>query len=262
MADWIEGLVAESVRQYWLNWAALARSSPAGAVVESAGMSLAISGTRLPLFNLAIATAPIRSAAGAGVLAAEAVREFESRALPGTLTAPASWLPPGSREAIHAAGMRYLFSLMGMRTARLNDPIRPARAEVVLLSPEEAAPPLARVNGICYDMRQEEWSQLLMPGLWRSGPRAYGVFENGKPVAVGAAATAEGICYIMWVATLPEARRKGYAEAILRRAWSDAQTIDGAKFTVLHATAMGRPVYAALGYVAVAEFPTFLWSGK
>lgn len=262
MPDWIEGIVAESVRQYVLNWVAMARSSERGDVLETTTLSVAIAGTSVPLFNLAMPKHPLVTAGDAGTAAAEAIREFERHQVPGIFTAPQSWLPGGAHAAIEAAGMRYLFSLMGMRTARLNEPQRPVRAEAVLLAPEAAPEPLARINGLSYRMPEEEWTELLLPRFWRSSPRAYAVFEHGEPVAVGAAATAEGISYLMWMATLPDARRKGYAEAIIRRAWSDAQKLDGAKCTVLHATAMGRPVYAALGYVAVAEFPTFLWNGK
>lgn len=261
MADWIEGIVAESVRQYSLNWAAMARSSARGEVLDTELLSCAIAGTTVPLFNLAMAKRPIQTPDAAAAAATEAISEFQQRGIPGVFTAPASWLPPGAPPAIEATGMHYLFSLMGMRTAHLNEPEQATRAEVRLLSAEEAVEPLARVNGVSYGMAEDEWSQLLLPRFWQAGTRAYGVFENGEPVAVGAAATAEGVSYVMWMATLPQARRRGYAAAIMRRAWSDAQKLDGAKFTALHATAMGRPVYAGLGYVGVAEFPTFLWSG-
>lgn len=261
MPDWIETIIAESVGQYARHWAAMAATSGHGAVVETETLLLAIAGTAVPLFNLAIPKRPFRDAAACGAAALEAARAFAERRVPGSFTAPASWLPPGARAAVEAAGMPYRFSLMGMRTARLNDPRRPLRVEVTELPPEEAAEPLARVNGLAYKMPEEEWRQLLLPRFWQSGPRAYAVFDQGEAAAVGAAATAEGVSYLMWMATLPQYRRRGYAEAILRRAWSDARQRDGAKCTVLHATAKGRPLYAALGYVAVAEFPTFTSNG-
>lgn len=262
MPDWIEGIVSESARQYLLNWRLMAAASPSGAVFESPKLAYSIAATAVPLFNLAMAKGPVAPVGEAATLAEQAIAEFRRRRVPGILTAPGSWLPGNARAEIESAGMQYLFTLMGMRTARLSEPERPARPEVRELTPEEAAEPLARINGLAYAMEETEWSQLLLPGFWSSGPRAYAVFEGTDPVAVGAAATAEGISYLMWMATVPDARRRGYAEAIIRRAWSDARTFDGAKFTVLHATKMGRPVYARLGYVAVAEFPTFVWNGE
>lgn len=261
MADWVEGIVSESARQYLLNWRLMASATSSGAVFDSPKLSYSIAATGVPLFNMAMlrgSAAPLGEGAD---LATQAIAEFRRFNVPGILTAPESWLKGNVRSEIESAGMSYLFSLMGMRTARLNDPERPSRAEVHELTPEEATEPLARINGLAYGMEETEWSQLRLPGFWRSGPRAYAVLEHGQPVAVGAAATAERISYLMWMATLPHARQKGYAEAIIRRAWEDAQALDGAKFTVLHATKMGRPVYARLGYVAVAEFPTFVWNG-
>jgi GNAT superfamily N-acetyltransferase len=262
MPDWIDTIVAESVRQYVVNWKAMARSADLGAVVETARLEFAIAGTSIPLFNLAMAKAPFPGAGEAAEAAAEAVAEFRRRGVPGMLTAPASWWPSESEPGIEAAGMRYLFSLMGMRTARLNDPTRAIRAEVREFAPDEAVEALARVNGIAYGMEPAEWAELRLPRFWTSGPRAYGVLEGSEVAAVGAAATSERVSYVMWMATLPRARGKGYAEAILRRAWADAQRLDGAAVSVLHATRMGRPVYARLGYVAVAEFPAYLWTGS
>jgi ribosomal protein S18 acetylase RimI-like enzyme len=261
MPDWIDGLLAESIEQYLYNWRGMAKASPAGEVFESPSVSYAISAAGVALLNLAMPKRPARSASEAAEWALEAVGEFRRFGVPGIFTAPASWLPEGAQAEIEAGGLRYIFSLMGMRTARLNDPEHPQRCEVRELDPAEATEPLARINGICYDMEESAWSHLRLPKFWESGPRAYGVFEHGEPVAVGAAATSSGVSYLMWMATLPSARGRGYAEAIIRQVWKDAQERDGAKFTVLHATQMGRPVYARLGYVAVADFPTFVWGG-
>jgi GNAT superfamily N-acetyltransferase len=54
-------------------------------------------------------------------------------------------------------------------------------------------------------------------------------------------------CDITLVATLPEARGRGMAGALIRRALADARE-RGCRTTTLVATRLGYPVYARLGY--------------
>ncbi len=153
--------------------------------------------------------------------------------------------------------MKQDFKVMGMRTARLNEPVRPAPG-IRQVNGDEATELIARVNAVAYGIPKELESVIHLPGLWQGDVRAYAVFEDQNPVAVGASVIQHGICYIMWMATVEKARGKGYAQAIVYRAWNDAREKDLARMTVLHATQMGRPVYHKLGYTAIAEFPGFV----
>ena len=58
-------------------------------------------------------------------------------------------------------------------------------------------------------------------------------------------------------ASLPEARRNGYAEAVMRHSLEAAARSSGLSRTVLHATALGYPVYRAMGYRQVAFFHVY-----
>jgi ribosomal protein S18 acetylase RimI-like enzyme len=70
---------------------------------------------------------------------------------------------------------------------------------------------------------------------------------DGRPVACVAGFDVEGDCAIWNVGTLPEARGRGLATALMRQALLDARD-RGCATTSLQATAMGRPVYRRLGY--------------
>ncbi len=260
MSDWIGGLIEESLDQYWRNWALMAAAAPAGEVFESNALHYAIAGTSIALFNAAFVRRPLAAMDELEAAATEASAEFRRRKIPGVLTGPTSWLPAGTQDRLETLRFRRVHSFMGMRTARLNEPERPPR-EIDLreIDGDAAVEPMARINGAAYGMDRESWQQLLLPNFWRRPVRAYGAYEGGDPVAVGGVATAQNVCYVMWMATLPQARNRGYAEAIIRRAWEDSRQQDGAKVTALHATEMGRPVYGRLGYVAIAEFPAFGW---
>jgi ribosomal protein S18 acetylase RimI-like enzyme len=60
------------------------------------------------------------------------------------------------------------------------------------------------------------------------------------------------------MATLPEHRGRGYAEGILRHMDAFMRRRYGVRESVLHATEMGRPLYARLGFRAVDEFVGYL----
>ena len=56
----------------------------------------------------------------------------------------------------------------------------------------------------------------------------------------------------MIAATAPAYRRRGYGEAVMRRALEVAASAHGECPTVLHATDAGRPIYARMGYAPIS----------
>ena len=62
-----------------------------------------------------------------------------------------------------------------------------------------------------------------------------------------------GDCYFWFVATAPEAQRRGLASELMRRALRDAQS-RGCDTTTLESTKAGEAVYARLGYAALGRF--------
>lgn len=70
---------------------------------------------------------------------------------------------------------------------------------------------------------------------------------GGRAAACVATLDAEGDCAVFNVGTLPEARGRGLCTALMRQALADARQ-RGCTTTSLQATAMGRPLYARLGY--------------
>jgi ribosomal protein S18 acetylase RimI-like enzyme len=70
---------------------------------------------------------------------------------------------------------------------------------------------------------------------------------DGRAAACAVALDADGDCAIFNVATVSRARGRGLCTGLMRQALSDARR-RGCATTSLQATAMGRPVYARLGY--------------
>jgi predicted GNAT family acetyltransferase len=79
-------------------------------------------------------------------------------------------------------------------------------------------------------------------------------WEDDRPVVAAAAFVAAGINDITLVATVPEARRRGYGAALTWRATLADPTLP----SLLLATEEGRPVYERMGYTSLFRFA--LWS--
>ena len=83
--------------------------------------------------------------------------------------------------------------------------------------------------------------------LPKEAANLYAALVDGRPAAGLLAVDNEGDCWITFVATLPEARGRGLATALMTQALLDARK-RGCTTTSLQATKMGRPVYERLGY--------------
>jgi GNAT superfamily N-acetyltransferase len=80
--------------------------------------------------------------------------------------------------------------------------------------------------------------------------RVYMASLDGKPVSCILTSDHDGNCAVDLVATLPEARGRGLAGALLLNALTDAAE-RGCRTTTLIAVPEGQPLYARLGYRAV-----------
>jgi len=79
---------------------------------------------------------------------------------------------------------------------------------------------------------------------------------DGEPVATSLLFVSGPIAGIYWVSTLPAARRKGYGEALT---WAavEAGRRAGCRLASLQASAMGRPVYARMGFAHVLDYERY-----
>jgi len=74
-------------------------------------------------------------------------------------------------------------------------------------------------------------------------------------VAIVAEAGSLGIYYL---ATLPEDRRRGYGEALLRAAVAEEQRRTGIRRMILQTTEAGHSLYLKMGFRPVGRFSVYL----
>jgi len=113
----------------------------------------------------------------------------------------------------------------------------------------------AELNCVSYDVPVETSRSLVKEHtLWRDHAYGFVAYEAGKPVSTATAIINEGSIFLFLVATAPDARRKGYGEAVCRHALQTAHQATGIRRSVLHATEAGYPVYLRLGYQPTVKF--------
>jgi GNAT superfamily N-acetyltransferase len=113
----------------------------------------------------------------------------------------------------------------------------------------------AQINCVSYDVPQETSLSLINEHtFWHEHAYGFVAYEGDQPVSTATAIINEDRLFLFMVATMPEARRKGYGEAVVRHALQTAHEATGSRRTVLHATEAGYSLYLSLGYRPTVKF--------
>lgn len=136
---------------------------------------------------------------------------------------------------------------------QLAPPKRPAPAGLTFrrVEDESDARTVMNLNMRAYGMPLEITESVLATrAYYRDPAREYGyiAFAGATPVSTTTVLEIDGCLYVALVATDPDHHRRGYADAVMRHALAESAAALGIRKTALDATAMGAPVYAAMGY--------------
>ncbi len=247
-------LIEESNRQFAGAWSRFAEPIPGAEIRDVDGLRIVNPNVPLFILNGAFLTSPLRDAADARRRAQAAVACFDDGAHGWVLPVCREWAAndPGEQFAavLREAGLQTLMVLMGMSAEELA-PARyppPPELDIRLVTTVEQSAALAELNCVANHMPAAIGASIALPGYWSAPRFGYLGYVNGEPVAAGAVIEVQGVAYVGWMATAEDHRGKGYAEAIIRRALEAERRRTGITRTILHATAMGEPVYRRLGY--------------
>jgi ribosomal protein S18 acetylase RimI-like enzyme len=95
--------------------------------------------------------------------------------------------------------------------------------------------------------------RLLVAPEWRG----YVGYVAGSPVASSQLVLADSVAGIYYVATVAEARRQGYGEAMTRHALIDGAA-EGCTAGTLQASPMGEPIYVRMGFERVGYYRSYV----
>lgn len=155
------------------------------------------------------------------------------------------WVPPGNVEATGILNHVRDSTPMLMATA-ISAVDLERRAELDLV-PEPNWQDVARCNDRAHGV-PEPWS---MGAVFETAndpaSHLYAARIDGEIVCALIAREHEGDCYFWFVATVPQAQRRGLASELIRHALRDAKQ-RGCVTTTLESTTAGEPAYSHLGY--------------
>jgi ribosomal protein S18 acetylase RimI-like enzyme len=163
------------------------------------------------------------------------------------------WVQPGHDElaaACEARGMVVDGSPM-MMAAQLAD-VDLARRDVAAEIGAGTWEEVAAVNEPAYGLPADDFAPVLR-ALSLDGYHLAVARRGGAALACAAAHVAGGNAHVVFVATVPDARRQGLAAECMRTVLRLAAA-DGASTTSLEASAAGEPIYAAMGYASIGRY--------
>jgi GNAT superfamily N-acetyltransferase len=208
-----------------------------GAVLERDGLvaSVVPSAPDSPTLNAAVAIEPDA--------ATSYLQELADRYAMANVRRWGVWLDGGAKRAarvLEQAGMAVTSSSPGMGAAIAGLEVgREARQTTDLAT-------IGRVNDLAYGNFDQRLERTLAP-LPNGILHTYRVDLNGEPAAVAMALHHDEDCGVSFVATVPAARRRGLATAVMRQALSHARET-GCTSSTLQATDVGERLYENLGF--------------
>ncbi len=259
--------VERSNRQLAGAWSRFASCCPRGEILEFCGVIAAFGHTRVNFFNAIFLDRPIDSLADLDYRLARAVEYGHAAGVSWFLGICDDWIPVDLRaeagRRIDAAGFRQGESWTGMAAGALDVLERAPERAVSGIAFRPAKDSATRravsdLNCLCYDApipwgretidREEFWP-----------PASFGFVAYAGEEAVSTATTLaiDGCLYLALVATAPEYRRRGYAEAVMRHSLDRARAATGLAEMALHATAAGLPLYRRMGFRPVTTFSMY-----
>lgn len=253
MTDRAESI--ESMEQLAAVWRAMVLDRDAGADVRDLpGIAVRWADCRFAFWNCVTLTDVGSDAELLGQRLSQAADIMRSKRQPGFLWLFEGLLADGAGSALEAAaeraGLQYAFPGTGMAGDLLPLP-EPAHPDLtfVRVTSDEHLRAYADLNSRAYGFPLEDGRDgLAGSALWKSEVYAYLGMRGDTPVTCAATVEAEGRLFVVLVATDPEWQRRGYGEAVTRKALYEGARATGLTRATLHATVAGAPVYPRIGF--------------
>jgi len=249
----------ESLEQLCTTWGRIVLDCGTGFVKDEPGLAIRWADSQFPFWNCITITDQVYGIDLLRERFTKAVDFMRGQSRPGLIWFFEDLLTPDARAelsmAVEQAGLECALSGYGMAgdILPIAQPLHP-ELEFVRVTTDELLLAYADINARAYAMPLENVRDGLAGSpLWKSEMHTYLGLENGVPVSAAATIENDGSLFLALVATNPDAQRKGYGEATVRKALYEGWKATGLTRSVLHATMAGAPVYERIGYRKVAS---------
>ncbi|MEV6180448.1 GNAT family N-acetyltransferase [Streptomyces sp. NPDC052015] len=253
MTDLAESI--ESMEQLAVVWRAMVLDRDADAdVSDLPGIAVRWADSRFAFWNALTLTDVGADAHLLGQRLAQAADIMRSKKQPGFLWLFEDLLDEEARATLETAteraGLEYAFPGTGMAGDLLPvpDPVHPDLT-FVRVTTDEQLRAYADLNARGYGFPLEAARDGLVGStLWKDQVYAYLAMRGDVPVSCAGTIAADGRLFVVLVATDPEWQRRGYGEAVTRKALYEGARATGLTRATLHATVAGAPVYPRIGF--------------
>ncbi len=239
-------------------------ASGSGDVCERDGMLLIDSGVNYAVFNIAMLAGAVPDLETLARRVATADSYFEKRGTRWSLWVCDDLMAHGIRSraagVFAEVGLRRLTEAPGMITDRLRPPQRLIPAvECRPVTDANTRADFARATSLNFDIPIVTCNRVYAnEAAWKHAYQGFVGYWHRVPVCtVAVVASAEAIG-IYSVGTIPQYRRKGYAESLMRQVIAHCSQKFGIERTVLQATRAGYDMYRKMGYREVGHFTVYM----
>jgi ribosomal protein S18 acetylase RimI-like enzyme len=251
--------VAENLRE---SFRAVAGSRQAGEVRELAGVSIASAGAAFQMFNAAFLSEPVHGEDELARRILLASLHFDARGLEWACWACHGWLDSRarrrSREIFSRHGLRHSTDLPGMVAENMEPPFRPLPVlDIRPVGDQRTRDAFCAIGSVCFHVPIVWFRQVFDSDTVWQRFAGYVAYLDGAPVATTATVVGGGVVGVYNVGTLPDLRGRGYAEAVMRHALSEARRRHGIERSVLQSTPAGLRLYERMGYRAVTSIAVY-----
>ncbi len=232
-------------------------------IAELDGVSIASLGAAFQMFNAAFLSSPVPAREDMERRLSRASRFFHQRGLPWSFWMGEDWLSRPARRALtdvcEGFGMRAVAEMAGMAAISIRQPKR-APLPPLEICRAETAPVMAdfrTVGSVCFHVPPAWFDEVFDDAMPSREFACWVGYKNGRPVATAATVVSDGVIGVYNVATMPEDRGKGIAEAITRHAIAAATRETGLTRVILQSTQQGERLYKRLGFREVSRVVVF-----
>jgi ribosomal protein S18 acetylase RimI-like enzyme len=240
----------------------IAASRTAGENRELRGVSVAAAGVAFQMFNAAFLSAPVVSEAELAQRISMASVHFGARGLEWAFWVCEDCMEPRarrrSRQVFERCGLRFSVELPGMAAERIAPPQKPLPAlDIRRVDGAAVGAAFCGIGSTCFHVPLAWFSEVFdSPEVWNRFASYVG-YVDGEPVATTATVLGGGAVGVYNVATLPDFRRRGYGEAVMRHALEEARREHGIERTILQSTPAGYGIYERMGYRTVTKVAVY-----
>jgi ribosomal protein S18 acetylase RimI-like enzyme len=167
-----------------------------------------------------------------------------------------------ARVIFNRCGLRPLTEAPGMYAERLSSPARILPdIEVRPVADKATRTAFAWITSVAFDIPHAICTAIYDgEPAWTGDFRGYVGYFHDQPVTTAATVEGRDVVGVYSVGTLPDYRRSGFAEAIMRKVLTESHQRTGVESTVLQSTIAGLRLYERMGYRRITNFNVYITS--